>query len=279
MDNWEDIKYCVYQLEACPETRRLHFQGYVIWTKKKTLTYCKTQHATAHWEPRRGTHEQARDYCKKEDTRSTMCEAPVEFGTEPKPGQRNDILAVKAAIDVEGGIHYDKLWEEHFPAMVKFRQSFWHYWILKIPPRDFRTEVAVFFGPTGTGKTRHLLQNLPQDQVFFLNRARTAGDPWLDFYDPMKHNHVVLDDFYGWIKWDTLLRMCDHAPLLMETKGSKVQFRPKYIWITSNKHPNSWYKEYPPHRLFETLERRIDVIAEFQELDKEPIYHKQPPAE
>jgi len=47
-EEWEHVSYIVYQLERCPETRRYHFQGYVLWNKKKTLSFCKKQHGTAH---------------------------------------------------------------------------------------------------------------------------------------------------------------------------------------------------------------------------------------
>lgn len=271
--DWEDIRYLIYQLEVCPDTKRWHIQGYTVYTKKKTLSWLKQNcHATAHFESRKGTHEQARDYCKKEDSVHPM-KLRLEMGDEPKPGLRKDLLAVKETID--SGVTMSVLWDTHFPEMVKYNRSLKAYRNLKTPPRNHRTEVAVFYGPTGTGKTRHLLLKLPHEKTFFLNRARTQGDPWLDYYDPMEHEHIVLDDFYGWIKWDTLLRMCDHAPMLMETKGDQVQFRPKYIWITSNKPPSTWYKE-TPYRLYETLERRIDVIAEFWKLDEDPIMHKQP---
>lgn len=135
---------------------------------------------------------------------------------------------------------------------------------IKTPPRDFKTEVSVFYGPTGTGKSRWLWDNLPRDKVFYLNSSRTKGDPWFDYYDPMQHEHVVLDDYYGWFRWDTFLRMLDHYPMTMETKGDKIPFRAKYIWITSNKPPEQWYPklEIQGHD-FATLLRRINLIWKF----------------
>jgi hypothetical protein len=63
---------------------------------------------------------------------------------------------------------------------------------------------------------------------------------FFDGYDGQED--VVVDEFYGWIPYDLLCRMCDRYPLLVDTKGGAVQFCPKRIWITSNKKPEDWYK-------------------------------------
>lgn len=257
-ENWAHCRYCIYQLERCPDTHRLHWQGYIYFDTKMSLAACKELHTTCHFAIRKGSHEEARDYCKKHESR---IDGPWEFGEEPKAGQRNDILAVKESIVF--GLTEEQLWELHFPMMIKFHRAFLYYRTLIIPPRDFKTNVVVLYGPTGTGKTLYLAQNLPKEEVFFLNRARSAGDPWLDFYDPLKHHHIILDDFYGWIRWDTLLRMLDRYPFKMETKGGQIQFRPSSIWITSNKRPEEWYDLTTQGRSFETLLRRINVIRKY----------------
>lgn len=63
---------------------------------------------------------------------------------------------------------------------------------------------------------------------------------WWDGY--MNHEVVVIDEFYGWLPYDTLLRLCDRYPLMVETKGGQVNFCAKTIVITTNGVPNTWYK-------------------------------------
>lgn len=258
----------MYQLERCPETYRYHWQGYVLFARKQTLAACKTRHPTAHWEPRRGTHEQARDYCKKEDTRVSGDDpenvhdpGPFEFGDEPRPGERQDLIAVRAAIDA--GDTLQQIWSEHFPAMVRYNRSLLLYRQLTTPKRDFWTQTIVFYGPTGTGKTRFIYEHVPQDKCFWLNASRTKGDPWVDGYDPLQHEHVVLDDFYGWIRWSTILRLLDWYPTQMEGKGYKIEWRPHYVWITSNQPPEEWYNLSIQGRAWETLARRLHTIIRF----------------
>ena len=44
----------------------------------------------------------------------------------------------------------------------------------------------------------------------------------------------MIDDFYGWIKYDELLKICDRYPYKVQVKGGFEEFKAKYIWITSN---------------------------------------------
>lgn len=78
-DETPDFRYCVYQVETCPETGRWHIQGYIEF--KKALHMAKVKELlrdpAVHLEARRGTRAQARQYCMKEDSRVVE---PIEFG-------------------------------------------------------------------------------------------------------------------------------------------------------------------------------------------------------
>lgn len=52
---------------------------------------------------------------------------------------------------------------------------------------------------------------------------------------------MVLDDFYGWLKYDEMLRLMDRYPMLVQTKGGQATFLAKKLLITSNTLPASWY--------------------------------------
>lgn len=73
------IKYMVWQLERCPDTDRLHLQGYLEFKNPVSLaTVKKVFHfaGNPHFEYRKWTQAAAIAYCKKEETR-------VE-GTQPR---------------------------------------------------------------------------------------------------------------------------------------------------------------------------------------------------
>lgn len=78
------------QLEICPETGRLHLQGFVCFDRAMRMSALKRLHATAHWETMRGTLEDAEKYCSKEESRMPGKE-PFKWGTRPAQGKRSDL--------------------------------------------------------------------------------------------------------------------------------------------------------------------------------------------
>lgn len=64
------LKFLCYQQESGQEGQTRHFQGYLELRQPARLTALKRLfHATAHFEIRQGTREQAILYCMKEETR------------------------------------------------------------------------------------------------------------------------------------------------------------------------------------------------------------------
>lgn len=77
------LKFVVGQLERAPDTGRLHVQGYAVADKAIRITGFKKLLGDdqAHVETRRGSHEEARDYCLKEDSRADDGYFTFNFGT------------------------------------------------------------------------------------------------------------------------------------------------------------------------------------------------------
>jgi len=80
---WQGVKYVIYQKERGAAGTE-HLQGYLHLKTKQRLSFLKKVNASAHWEPRRGTHEEARAYCMKDDT--AIAGTRVEWGDPPKTG-------------------------------------------------------------------------------------------------------------------------------------------------------------------------------------------------
>ncbi len=72
------LGYGIFQIERGADGTE-HAQGYLEFSHSKTMGGVKLLPglSRAHLEPRRGTREQAADYCRKEDTR---LRGPFEFG-------------------------------------------------------------------------------------------------------------------------------------------------------------------------------------------------------
>lgn len=112
-------------------------------------------------------------------------------------------------------------------------------------PRTEKPTVYVCQGPTGTGKSKWALETFPN--AYWKQRSN-----WWDGY--CGQESVVIDEFYGWLPFDLCLRLCDHYPLLVETKGGNVNFNSKNIIFTSNNIPSTWWKNI----YFQSFARRVD---------------------
>ena len=65
--NWGIFGGC--QGEIAPDTGRAHLQGFFVLATKQRLSYLKKNfHATAHFEPMKGSIEDSIKYCSKEDS-------------------------------------------------------------------------------------------------------------------------------------------------------------------------------------------------------------------
>lgn len=243
-----DIRYLIWQSER-GDSGTLHIQGYVElstpWRISKAITWLPG----AHFEIRRGTREQARDYCRKEDSR---VDGPFERGTWEAggSGKRNDLMEVKRKLD--NNTPMQEVWDEHFETTLRFYKGFNEYKKIKTPHRSWKTEVTVYWGRTGTGKSRKCQELEP-------NAYWKTRDEWWDGYEG--HEAIILDDFYGWLPWDLLLRLLDRYPLDLNAKGGGRRCVAKRIYITSNKSPEEWY----PNIIDKTpLLRRIENLQYFE---------------
>jgi len=248
--HWPSVKYVVWQKERGAAGTE-HLQGYVVWAAQRTLSACKASNGQAHWEIRRGTHAQAKDYAMKEDTRLA---GPWELGEHEEErmgrGKRNDLEDIKA--DVDAGMGLAELAQKHFSTMAKHSRWIKEYMTLTGKyKRSWPTYTTVFWGPTGTGKTR-TMHALAGAKAYWMKKPGAGQTTFFDSYDG--EEDVVIDEFYGWIPYDLLLRMCDRYPLLVDTKGGAVYFCPKRIWITSNARPQDWY----PRAWTPAMQRRLE---------------------
>jgi hypothetical protein len=111
------FKYVVVNVEACPETMRPHWQGYMELSSSVRFAQVKAKAPIlfdAHFEKRHGTREEARRYCMKEESRIA---GPFEYGNFDDGGQgsRSDLADVAKAI-AEGASEQEisELFPEHY---------------------------------------------------------------------------------------------------------------------------------------------------------------------
>lgn len=244
----EVVRFAVWQRER-GEAGTEHLQGYVELHKPARLSGVRQLLPRAHWEPRRGTREQARAYCEKEETRVAGPWTHGDFGAGGS-GARTDLAAVKALIDT--GASEADVADAHFGAWCQHYRAFREYKRLRSTPRDHCPAVDVHWGDPGTGKSR--AARAADEGAYWKPRGN-----WWDGYDGQRT--VILDDFYGWLPFDFMLRLLDRYPFSVEIKGASVNFAATHIIITSNRHPSEWYND--EKCVYAALERRISKIVHY----------------
>ena len=237
--------FTIYQLEQCPDSGREHLQGYVELRESRTGSWLRNRLGrSTHIERRRGTSEQAINYCSKDTSR---LEGPFRHGTPRLQGARTDLQQLhNLAAD---GAAETTLWERHFAVMLKYHRGVSRFRLLSTSPRNAKTQCYVFYGAPGSGKSRYAHQ---------LATSAFQKDPttkWWDGYD--QHPNVIVDDYAGAWGYEYIKNLCDGYPLCVETKGGTTQFTATTIIFTSNLHPREWYPNHP----YAELERRLELIA------------------
>lgn len=228
------VKFIAFQEEE-GENGTHHVQGYMILKRRTRMQAAKdVLPSEPHMEMRQGSHQQAKDYCTKERSRCHGTE-PVVAGEEPRPGARSDLVRVKAMLDA--GHKEAEIADEYFGQWVRYHKAFQRYRGIRLPNRTWVTYTQVYWGPPGTGKTRSAFDEAGPD-AYWLPKPNGSRVFW-DGYEGQEH--VVIDEFFGWMPRDLMCRVCDRYPFRVETKGGSVPFVAKKIWITSNSPPLEWW--------------------------------------
>lgn len=256
---WDGVQYCVFQLESGVSCTP-HFQGFVRFCENKRVSSLKKVSSRAHWEPRRGTVEEAVAYCQKEETRLdgpwTIGELTLNGG-ELKRKRSLEVaeFARKCRCVAEVADKFPD-WVLRYPKGVEILCR------LRVPPPVVReVEVRLYVGPTGTGKTWTAVHEDPD--VYVKDSGKWFGD-----YSGQKC--VVFDDFAGaasHITLTELLRMLDKYRVEVEVKGGFVWLEASLIIVTSNLHPRKWYEWKDRESQYDALMRRFDLVKCFHARD------------
>jgi len=264
---WPDCKYCVYQLEIGDDTNRLHYQGYMEFSGQKRYNWIQNNCEgleSAHFEVRRGTMEEARNYAMKMETR---VDGPWEWGA-PKPGQgsRSDLIHVKRALDDGQPMAY--IADNFFGTFLRYQRGLKEYKRLKMPRRDWQMDIVLIIGPSGTNKSRWARREFPE--AYWKD-----GTKWWDDYDGQET--VIWDEFYGHCcKYSDLLRILDRYPMKVETKGGYVEFTSRRIVFTSNQEPEHWYNAERTHQMVWAQNPLYRRIREFGRTFRTGAVHQGP---
>lgn len=271
--DWEHLtglecEYIAFKPEI-GESGTRHLQGVVCFANPRTLgglvkLFRRADGTQAtHFERMRGTISQAIAYVQKEETTDTSDPnyaffekgvRPLNAGTQ---GGRSDIDSL--AILLREGKRGRALFESAPLEFIKYPRGIAAAVACLESPRDFKTEVYWYYGPTGTGKSRAASSEGPNAYW------KAPSDYWWDGYEG--HEVVIIDDYRcDFCKFSELLRLFDRYPLRLPVKGATVQFVAKRIYVTAPKSPEDMWRSRCEEDLNQLI-RRITVIKYFDSCD------------
>lgn len=236
-----------------------HYQGYIEFSK--SITFSRTKRMVgfnAHIEKRKGTAKEAIDYCSKEDTRVSGPFKHGEFSLVSEQGNRTDLQAVVDTIQEAKNIRDVVI--SHPRESIKYSRGIqFTYRHIKAPIQHKKPDVWLFYGPTGTGKTRFAMH--------FEGTFKKSGDSeWFDGYD--NHDILLMDDFAGGrskMSLSALLNYLDRYPVKLPIKGDFVDRNCSRIIVTTNIHPRFWYKYEDREAHYNALARRFTRVLYFND--------------
>jgi len=193
---------------------------------------------TIHCQRVSSTPDKAAAYCKKTESRVA---GPWEWGKVPdKRGKKAPLEdAIRA---IKAGSSLDTIATEYPSVFVHSYRGLAQLHTILNTPKGFMkpTKVTVLWGPTRTGKTFRAMSATCADGRVPFKMPLSSGF-WFDGY--AGQDTLVIDDFYGQIRFSDMLQLLDDKHLQVPVKGGFVQGLWTKVYITSNSHPDEWWKD------------------------------------
>lgn len=215
----DGCRYICWGKEIAPSTGREHWQGYVIF--KRTAKFPKAKlwigaGDDTHVECRKGSRDEARNYCKKDGDF-------FEWG-EFEGRNIADIFKLNIAEIKE---EYPLFYCRYHRGLEKLKQDQGEKWR--------SVEVTWLHGPAGCGKTRMVME---MNDVFKCDNMK-----WWDGYEG--ESILLLDDvdIEDFSNRRYMLNLLDGYRLRLEIKGGHTWAKWQQVYITSNWDPGDLLRD------------------------------------
>lgn len=243
----EIFKYLIIGKEV-GEQGTPHLQGYAVLNKRMRFNALKKVLPRCHFESRNGTHEQAREYCKKDGDF-------IEIGESPRQGKRTDLEEV--AEKLKQGVDTTTIARDHTTTYIKFYRGIEQAALkLQTSYEHSSTRGIWIWGPPGSGKSWSVREQFPGAYL-------KPQSKWWDGYSG--EHDVILDDLDTPVLGHYLKIWSDRYACTGETKGGTIHLQHRNFAVTSNYHPSDLFTD---SIMCEAVIRRFKIIFKEKLEDK-----------
>jgi len=238
-----NVRWLEYGEEETKDGKK-HFQMVIYFETLRTLTSVIKKLKPRHVEIARGSIVENHNYV-------TKCGIVTTYGVQPQQGKRKDIEEIFQ--DLRNGASVISVAEHNPLKWCMYRKAFEAYKQEIEPKRDWVTEVLIFQGRAGTGKTRKAIE---MGGVI----CNISGDPKNPFINGYNGEDVVIFDEFDEDSCSrtAMMTITDRYPYNINIKGGSRNWKPRIIIFTTNDDARAWYNGA------ESWLRRITRIDRFE---------------
>lgn len=261
---FEDRKvvYVVYQIERCPESGRLHIQGFIQFKNQVRLPTLKELLPGAHVELCRASEKNNERYCSKLDSRIA---GPWTYGKKTSQGKRTDWDDVKE-LAAAGTSRRDILLSHPKLAPCSKGIDILVSAVRGPPPLERTIRTWLLYGEGDTGKTHRARHRFPEAYVV---TGRYYEGKSFDMYDDQ--TALILDE-WRWDEWPLTLMdgILDKWRFQLQCRYLNKYACWTEVVIITNQSPDELYPAHSPinrHCFLRRINVTIEVLNKEQDID------------
>lgn len=267
------IRYYAMQMEQCPVTKRLHWQGWIQFVHHKTFRQVKdifaSNMAGAHLEALKTTTEWLDNYCRKFET--SIANTHYQWGkfeSQGKSSGRAEMITecVRKPMSELKDQGYDAIMVTCYNGIRERRKQLGTEDCIE--HRDWQTELKIWCGEPNSGKTTSMLKyakHLARLKKWRIYEKQVGNDTWTGYNG---QEIVICNDWYNLgfgdklelnlHKWKTYV---DLAGTWVRPLYGQVPFLARIILMTCNTDPIHWFDGFDENNI-KAWKRRLHEIIE-----------------
>lgn len=219
----DTVKFICFQYECCPDTHKVHVQGYVEFVNGASLATVKKLLGEGHYETRRGTAQQAYAYCSKPETSIPL--SFFEFGSISNQGHRSDLDEDVQIIRNGGSLN------DISPSnMIRYDNSFLRLQMRMIIPRTISPQLVSI-----AGKPDDILRycfNTYSNLFIYKSDDTTDRSPSWNGYTGQQA--ILMYGCNSWSSFADFLHFISSHPYTLRILYNVIQLNsPIIIWYTT----------------------------------------------